>query len=85
MPDLFEGNPAPNTSVPEAEAAGTSFLDKIKLKAVDVRHEAVGSIGIKNSSAKQIGNNSWYSYADMYRRLSSLTIGGNETRYAKIT
>ncbi|KAI0386639.1 alpha/beta-hydrolase [Hypomontagnella monticulosa] len=36
MPDLFEGNPAPNSSVPEAEAEGTSFLDKIKLKAVEL-------------------------------------------------
>ncbi|OTB16634.1 hypothetical protein K445DRAFT_58928 [Daldinia sp. EC12] len=37
MPDLFEGNPAPNSSpVSEAEAQGTSFLDKLKFKAVEI-------------------------------------------------
>ncbi|KAI2638952.1 alpha/beta-hydrolase [Hypomontagnella submonticulosa] len=36
MPDLFDGNPAPNSSVPEAEAEGTSLLDKFKLKAVEI-------------------------------------------------
>ncbi|KAI0144015.1 dienelactone hydrolase family protein [Hypoxylon sp. NC0597] len=38
MPDLFEGNPAPssNSPVPEAEIQGTSFLDKIKLKAAEI-------------------------------------------------
>ncbi|KAI1380884.1 alpha/beta-hydrolase [Hypoxylon crocopeplum] len=37
MPDLFEGNPAPNSSlVPDAETSGTSFLDKVKLKAVEI-------------------------------------------------
>ncbi|KAI1093189.1 alpha/beta-hydrolase [Rostrohypoxylon terebratum] len=37
MPDLFDGNPAPNSSLgSEAEAQGTSFLDKIKLKAAEL-------------------------------------------------
>ncbi|KAI0885656.1 alpha/beta-hydrolase [Annulohypoxylon maeteangense] len=37
MPDLFDGNPAPNSSLAsEAEAQGTSFLDKIKLKAAEI-------------------------------------------------
>ncbi|KAI1389772.1 alpha/beta-hydrolase [Hypoxylon trugodes] len=37
MPDLFEGNPAPNPPpVPDSEAEGTSFLDKIKLKAAEI-------------------------------------------------
>ncbi|OTB09131.1 hypothetical protein M426DRAFT_133012 [Hypoxylon sp. CI-4A] len=37
MPDLFEGNPAPNSSpIPEAETQGTSFLDKFKLKAAEI-------------------------------------------------
>ncbi|KAI0601250.1 dienelactone hydrolase [Biscogniauxia sp. FL1348] len=36
MPDLFEGNPAPNGSaVPDSEMQGTSFLDTFKLKAVE--------------------------------------------------
>ncbi|XXH03540.1 Replication factor A protein 1 [Hypoxylon texense] len=36
MPDLFQGNPAPNSSlVPDAET-GTSFLDRIKLKAAEL-------------------------------------------------
>ncbi|KAI1107136.1 alpha/beta-hydrolase [Jackrogersella minutella] len=42
MPDLFEGNPAPNSSpVPEAEAQGTSFLDKLKFKAVELAKSLV--------------------------------------------
>ncbi|KAI2776841.1 alpha/beta-hydrolase [Daldinia loculata] len=37
MPDLFEGNPAPNSSpISEAEAQETSFLDRLKLKAVEI-------------------------------------------------
>ncbi|XDG04168.1 hypothetical protein ABKA04_003783 [Annulohypoxylon sp. FPYF3050] len=37
MPDLFDGNPAPNSSLgSETEAQGTSFLDKIKLKAAEL-------------------------------------------------
>ncbi|KAI1418655.1 alpha/beta-hydrolase [Hypoxylon sp. FL1857] len=38
MPDLFEGNPAPNSNspVPDSEIQGTSFLDKIKLKAAEL-------------------------------------------------
>ncbi|KAI2473269.1 alpha/beta-hydrolase [Annulohypoxylon bovei var. microspora] len=37
MPDLFDGNPAPNSSLgSEAETQETSFLDKIKLKAAEI-------------------------------------------------
>ncbi|KAI2625885.1 alpha/beta-hydrolase [Hypoxylon sp. NC1633] len=37
MPDLFEGNPAPNSSpIPDAETQGTSFLDMVKLKAAEI-------------------------------------------------
>ncbi|KAI1402068.1 alpha/beta-hydrolase [Hypoxylon fuscum] len=37
MPDLFEGNPAPNSSLAsDSEFEGTSFLDKIKLKAAEI-------------------------------------------------
>ncbi|ORY57297.1 Alpha/Beta hydrolase protein [Pseudomassariella vexata] len=37
MPDLFEGDPAPNSSstLPDAETEGSSFLEKFKLKAVE--------------------------------------------------
>ncbi len=42
MPDLFDGNPAPNSSpVPDAEAQGTSFLEKLKLKAVELAKSLV--------------------------------------------
>ncbi|KAI1502782.1 dienelactone hydrolase [Biscogniauxia marginata] len=36
MPDLFEGDPAPNSSaIPDAETQSTSILDTFKLKAVE--------------------------------------------------
>ncbi|KAJ8122690.1 hypothetical protein ONZ43_g1174 [Nemania bipapillata] len=36
MPDLFEGDPAPNTAaIPESETVVTSFLDVFKLKAAE--------------------------------------------------
>jgi len=36
MPDLFDGDPAPNSSaVPESETQTTSFLDTFKLKAAE--------------------------------------------------